>query len=207
MQGLDFGLKDVNQSGLDFGMDETYSDFLSKKMSRIIQGRVKKQKVLRNRLKKAEKQGDDKKVISLSNRIERISYLPKTPNKRFFGKQGKEMIKKQVAIKMAEKTCVERLKTMRLTQEGMEDYIKKCEEEGDYSASKIKKKEKVAQALLENDVVKLERAEERIDDEIKATEEAVKESKKPEVQKEGFSKKILPIVAVCGIVFLMIKKF
>ena len=58
-----------------------------------------------------------------------------------------------------------------------------------------------------NQVVKQERAEQRIDDEVQATESALKESKKPEVQKEGFSKKILPIVAICGIVFLMIKKF
>jgi hypothetical protein len=69
------------------------------------------------------------------------------------------------------------------------------------------KQEEVAVALLKNQVVKQERAEQRIDDEVQATESALKESKKPEVQKEGFSKKILPIVAICGIVFLMIKKF
>jgi len=207
MRGLDFGLKDANQSGLDFGMDESYSDFISKKMSKVLSKRAFKSKVLRKKLKEAEKRGDDKQVITLNNRLERIALLPKTANKRFFGKKGKEMIRKQVSKKMAEKNCVDRLKTMRLTQEGMEDFIAKCEAEGDFSASKIKKKEKIADELLVNEVVKQERVEDRVEDEITATEEAVKEATKPVTQKKGFEKKILPIVAICGIVFLIIKKF
>ena len=207
MRKLDIGLKDVNKSGLDFGMDESYSDFLSKKISKTFKERKAETQVLRGKLRKAETQADDKKVISLSKRIEKLDMLSKIPNKEIYGKQGKKILLKKVAEKMAEKTCVERLKTMKLTQEGMEDYIKKCEENGDFSASKFYKQEEVAVALLKNDIVKLERADARINDEIKATEDAVKESQKPEVQKEGFSKKILPIMAICGIVFLMIKKF
>jgi len=61
--------------------------------------------------------------------------------------------------------------------------------------------------LLVNEVVKQERVEDRVEDEITATEEAVKEATKPVTQKKGFEKKILPIVAICGIVFLIIKKF
>jgi hypothetical protein len=137
MRGLDFGLKDNNIRELDFGMDESYSDFLSKKMSKTLKERETKTRVLRSKLREAETQGDDKQVISLSNRIEGIAILSKIPKNSFLEKQDKGMLRTKVAIKMAEKTCVERLKTMKLTQEGMEDYIKKCEKNGDFSASKF----------------------------------------------------------------------
>ena len=194
MQGLDFGLKDRNQSGLDFGMDESYTDFLSKKRKRKSRIRNVRKKAIKKAIARAEDKGNDKRVISLSNRLEKIS---STPRGRFV--KGQKPVPK--------KNCQERLKTMRLTQQGMVEFIKNCEEQGDYSASKVAKKEAVAEELLRNEIVKNERIENRIEDEINSSLEEAKENNLPEVQKADFSKKILPIIAIGGIVFLMIKKF
>ena len=92
---------------------------------------------------------------------------------------------------------------MQLTQEGMEMFIKKCEENGDFSASKIKIKEEVAEALLKNDIVKTERALERIENEVKSTEEQIAQKSIPQ---NNNLKKLLPILAIGGIIYLIIKK-
>lgn len=198
MQGLDFGLKDRNQSGLDFGMDESYTDFLSKARARNSRIRNVRKKAIKKAIARAEKKGNDKRVISLSNKLEQIS---STPRGRFV--KGQKPVPK--------KNCQERLKTMRLTQDGMERFIKTCEEAGDYSASKVVKKEEVAEALLRNEIVKNERVEDRVEDEINSTlkeqAERKEDEKKPFYEKKDFIGKILPILAIGGIVYLTIKKF
>lgn len=193
--------------GVNFEMDdESYSDFLAKQMSVKLKDGKSKIGVLQNKLSNAEKQGNDKEVIRLSNKLEAIKILSKLPKKAFVGK-SKDELQNIIAKKLDEKTCAERLKTMQLTEQGLKDYIKQCEENGDFSASKINKEEELNLELLYSDVIKADRVEQRVEDEEKAIEEAIKENRTPELQKKDFSKKLLPIMAIFGIVFLMIKKF
>lgn len=191
---------------VNFEMDESYSDFLAKQMSVKLKDGKSKIGVLQNKLSNAEKEGNDKEVIRLSNRLEAIKILSKLPKKSFVGK-SKEELQNIIAKKLDKKTCLERLKTMQLTEQGLKDYIKQCEENGDFSASKISKEEELDLELLYSDVIKSERVEQRVEDEEKTMEEAIKENKTPELQTKGFSKKILPIMAIFGIVLLMMKKF
>ncbi len=194
MQGLDFGLKDRNHTSLDFGMDESYTNFLSKKRKRKNIKLKKKIRRLKAEKLDAENKGQDKKVIALSGSIAKavqqgIKQMPKGS----FTPKTKALMK--------EKNCQEQLATMRLTREGMEEFIKSCEEKGDFSASKIQKKEQVAEALLKNEIVKNERVLDRIDDEIAGNNQAIQERNYTD------KRKVLPIIAVGLIVFLIINKF
>jgi hypothetical protein len=192
--------------GVNVEMDEYYSDFLAKQMSVRLNDKKSKIIVLQKKLSNAEKEGNDKEVIRLSKRIEAINILSKLPKESFVEKR-KGDLQNIIAKKLDEKTCSEWLKTMKLTEQGLKDYIKKCEENGDFSASKVKEKEELELELLHSDVIKEERVEQRVEDEEKAMEEAIKENRTPELKKKDFSNKILPIMAIFGIVFLMIKKF
>ena len=66
-----------------------------------------------------------------------------------------------------------------------------------------KKKEEVAEALIKNDIVKTERALDRIEAEVKSTEEQIAQKSIPQ---NNNLKKLLPILAIGGIIYLILKK-
>ncbi len=180
--------ENVNQ-GLDLDMDGEYTDHLYKQKGLINKEVAQNLADLEEAKRQAEIQGNDQMVIELYEEIERLKL------------EGTDMFEVQKNPNI--KSCVEKLKEMQLTQDGMEIFIKKCEENGDFSASKIKKKEEVAEALIKNDIVKTERALDRIEAEVKSTEEQIAQKSIPQ---NNNLKKLLPILAIGGIIYLILKK-
>lgn len=184
-----YELKEKSNQELDLDMDGDYTDHLYKQKDLINKEVAQNLADLEEAKRQAEIQGNDQMVIELYEEIERLKL------------EGTDMFEVQKNPNV--KSCVEKLKEMQLTQEGMEMFIKKCEENGDFSASKIKKKEEVAEALLKNDIVKTERALDRIEAEVKSTEEQIAQKSIPQ---NNNLKKLLPILAIGGIIYLIIKK-
>jgi len=183
-----YNLKQVGNQVLDLDMDGDYTDHIYKQKDLINKQVAQNLADLQKAKREAEIQGNDQMVIEFYEEIERLKL------------EGSDMFEVQKNPNV--KTCVEKLQEMQLTQEGMEMFIKKCEENGDFSASEVKKQEAVAEELLKNDIVKTERALTRIDDEIKSTEEQIARKASP----KNNLKKLLPILAIGGIIYLIIKK-
>ena len=72
MQGLDLGLKDRYKSGLDLGMDDSFSDFLYKKKSKYKLKLKNKLRKLKRYKKLQENRGDDAKVIRVNDKINKL---------------------------------------------------------------------------------------------------------------------------------------
>jgi len=206
MQGLDLGLKDRYKSGLDLGMDDSFSDFLYKKKSKYKLKLKNKLRKLKRYKKLQENRGDDAKVIRVNDKINKL----KSVGRIKFGKTSRDMsprvrIPTSVLENRGKKlmSCKDKLRTMRLTLDGKEKFIKACEGKGDFTASLVKKKEKIAEILVANDIVKNERAMEKENSKRQAKEEEQTELSKPITETSGFNKMILPIIAGIGILVLI----
>ena len=103
-------------------------------------------------------------------------------------------------------SCKDKLRTMRLTEQGKIDFIAECEAKGDFTISLVKKKEKVAETLVANQLVKNERAMEKENSKRQAEQEEKEELAKPITETSGFKNMLLPLVAGVGIVVLISMK-
>lgn len=183
-----YELKQIQNQVLDLDMDGDYTDHLYKQMDLINKEVAQNLADLEEAKRQAEIQGNDQMVIKFYEEIERLKL------------EGSDMFEVQKNPNL--KSCVEKLREMQLTQEGIEMFVKKCEENGDYSVSKIRKKEEIAEALLENEIVQNERTIQRIEDEITSAKEQAEANANP----RKHLKKIFPLLAIGGIIFLILKK-
>jgi len=183
-----YKLKEEQSRILDLDMDGDYTDHIYKQNDLINKEVAQNLKDLQEAKREAEIQGNDQMVIKFYEEIERLKL------------EGSDMFAVQKNPNV--KNCVDKLQEMQLTQEGMEMFIKKCEENGDFSASKVKKQEEVAEALIKNEILKSEIALQRIEDEVKSTEEQLSQKASPKKN----LKKLLPIFAIGGIIFLILKR-